>query len=137
MRQRLAGAVDSVTSAPSLAVFGYVPDSIPEPAFVVGEVEINPNNSFGGFDEARVTCYVLTGRQDDRAGQKLLDQFLSRTGAASVRAAILAARGAPGSPALSGAADDLNIESISGYRFYRFGDVPYYGAAITVKVVGS
>lgn len=136
VRQELANAAATITG---LRCFGYVPDSVSPPCFFPAEVDIEPNQTFSGSDKAFVTCRVLVSRADDRSGQKLLDELLSRTGSKSVRAALIAARGLPGQLALNGAADDLSIERIQGYRQYQVGSAEetYFGAEIIVKVIGS
>lgn len=127
------GGIDGLTCT------GYVPDAVAEPHFYAGEVEIDVNNAFGrgGHDVARVTCRVLVSRADDLAGQALLDTYLSRTGASSIRAALNTARGAPGQLALDGTCDDFSIDRIQGYRLYQVGETQYFGAEIIVRVIGS
>jgi hypothetical protein len=138
LKERIAAAVAAgVTSTPALSCTGYVPDSIAEPAFYCGEVDIDPMLSFGADDRVTVTCRVLVSRADDRAGQAALDGYLSRTGASSIRAALEAARGAPGQAALSGACDDLVVRGITGYRLYKVNDTDYYGAEIKVEAIGE
>lgn len=134
VRTELANAASAIEG---LTCYGFTPDAIAEPCFYTGEVEIEANNSFGGYDVARITCRVLVSRADDQAGQKQLDDFLSRTGERSVRAAILAARGEPGEAALNGAADDLSIDRVQGYRLYKVGEYQYFGGEIIVRVIGS
>lgn len=136
VRDELAAAARGIAN---LTCTGYVPDSVAEPHWYAGEVEIDVNNAFGagGYDVARVTCRLLVSRADDQAGQGLLDQYLSRTGDKSIRAALNAARGAPGQLALNGACDDFAIDRIQGYRLYQVGEVQYYGAEIIVRVIGS
>lgn len=134
----VAPVTDPLT--PGLECFGYCPDSIPEPCFYVGEAEIEPNTTHGtGADVSRLTCRVLVGKTEDEFSQGLLDIYLSRTGSGSIRAVLAsaAARGAPGQLALNGAADDLVVERITGYRMYEHSDKRYYGAEIIVRVVGS
>lgn len=139
VRERLAAAVEGVRGGNGevLQCFGYTPDAVTPPTFYAGEVSLNPNGTFNGFDVAKVTCRVLTSHSDDKEGQRLLDEFLRRTGTTSIRAAILAARGAPGDYALSGACDDLNVDAIQGYRLYRVGAEVFFGAEIVVNVIGD
>lgn len=135
VRTRLAEAVSTITG---LKTFSYVPDSMPEPAFMVGEVEIEFDRTFGrGQDEMTVTCRVLVSRADDRSGQSKLDGYLAGSGLLSIKAALEAARGAPGSPALGGACDDFRVERVLGYQVYTVGDARYYGADFIVRVIGS
>lgn len=131
---KAAGAVQLPTGA--LTCTGFVPDAVTEPHFFVGEYTQEFDKTFRGMDLLEFTCRVLVGRADDRAAQKLLDAMLSRTGNASLKAAIEAARGAPGEHALGGAADDLHVMRVQGYRWYEHAGVQYVGAELIVKVIG-
>ncbi|MFY1660905.1 hypothetical protein [Micromonospora sp. WMMD1274] len=135
VRQELANAVKPIRG---LTCYGYVPDSFTVPCFFPLEVEVDPNQSYGGYDRATVTCRIFVSSVDDKAGQKLLDELLSRTGPRSVRAALMAARGEPGEYALNGAADDFKIARIQGYRKYQVDDnTVYFGAEIVIEVLGK
>lgn len=143
VRQAISDAVDAgiagVDGMWNLTCTPYVPDAVTVPHFYAGEVEIDVNNAYGsgGYDQARITCRVLVSRADDKTGQALLDELLSRTGTNSIRAALNIARGAPGQAALSGTCDDFSIDRIQGYRLYQVGDTQYFGAEIVVRVIGS
>lgn len=117
---------------------GYVPDSIAAPAFFVAEVEVTYDKAMGRkLDELLFTCRALVGRTDDRTSQKILDSLLSGGGPASLKAAIEAARGAPGEMALGGLADDLHVQRVQGYRWYEHEGTTYVGAELTIKVIGD
>lgn len=134
IRQGLADVVEA--AIPGLNAFGYVPDSIPEPCFYAGEVEIDYDLAYQrGMDEARVSCRVLVGRAEDKAGQAALDLYLAGSGSSSVKAAI---EGTPGvAQTLGGACDDLHVMRVRGYRLYQVGENTYYGAQFTVRVIGA
>ena len=117
---------------------GYVPDSIVAPCFFVGEVEVNFDKAMGRkLDELLFTCRVLAGRADDRSSQRILDALLSGSGAASLKAAIEAARGGPGEYALGGLAHDLHVQRIQGYRWFEHAGSTYVGAELVIKVIGD
>ena len=121
-----------------LTCFGYVPDSVVTPCFFVGEVDITYDKTHGrGTDELMFTCRVLAGRADDRSAQRVLDSLLSGAGVASLKVALEAARGAPGELALGGAADDLHLERVQGYRWYEHQGSSFVGAELAVKVIGD
>ena len=137
VRRELALAVKAA-GIERLTCYGYMPSAPVVPAFMVGAVQIEPNNTFGGSDIAEITCTVLTSNSDDKDGQALLDDLLSRDGDRSIRAALMAVRGAPGEYALNGAADDLSIVRIDAYRHIDWDATStYFGADITVRVIGS
>lgn len=129
----LTAAADTVDG---LTCYDYVPDSVSEPCFYPQDIAIEFNKTYGGDVEAFVTCMVLVARSDDKAGQRKLRAYLSH-GAASIKAALEAAKGAPGEPALGGAADDLHVQRVTGYAVYTVGETPYYGAKLIVRVIGS
>ncbi len=128
---------DAVRGIPRFDAYGYVPDQPIVPCFYAGEVEIDPSQTFGGSDRATITCRILTSGAEDEAGQRELDELLSRVGPRSVRAALESARGAPGELALGGLADDVTVDAIRGYRSIPVGEASYYGAEIVVIVLGS
>lgn len=121
-----------------LVCTGYLPDSVVTPCFYVAEVEINFDKAHGrGMDELLFTCRAYASRADDRSSQQILDAMLSGSGAASLKAAIEAARGAPGEMALGGLADDLHLQRVQGYRWFEHAGSTYLGAELTIKVIGS
>lgn len=140
VRTGLAIAASSVVSDPKLTCFGYMPDSIPEPAFVVGSVLIDFDETMNrGSDELLVTCWVLTSRSDDKAGQKALDGYLKGSGASSLKAALEVDK------TLGGVCDWIRLERVRGYKTYEFGrvgdagagDSIYFGAELVVRVGGN
>lgn len=141
IRSAIADAARTVVLADGLGKLtatGYVPDSVAAPCFFVAEVEIEYDKAMGrGTDELLFTCRALVGRTDDRTAQKTLDGLLSGNGPASLKAAIEAARGAPGEMALDGLADDLHLQRVQGYRWYEHEGTTYVGAELTIKVIGD
>lgn len=122
----------------TLTSTSYQPDVVTEPHFFVGEYTVDFDKTFGrGLDEVEFTCAVLVSRADDRASQSLIDAMLSSAGPASLKKAIEAARGAPGALALGGAADDLHLMRVMGYRWYDFAGAKYLGAELIIRVIGD
>ena len=71
----------------------YVPDSVTEPHFFTGEVDVTFDRVMNrALDELQITCRVLVGRADDQASQLVLDALLSGSGPASTRTAMKRAR---------------------------------------------
>lgn len=138
VKEALANAVKAA-NIPHLDSYSYLPDTPHLPCFFAGEVAIRVNNSYGGYDEATITCSVFVSASDDRDGQRTLDRLISRTGPYSIRQALNDhGKGAPGQPALDGTCDDFSIDSIEGYGKIQVGDnQTFYGANITVRLIGS
>jgi len=138
------GIAAAVTSA-AVAVNGqtvtatdFVPDAPTPPHFVVAEFVNEYHQTYGsaGMDHVTVKCRLLTSRGSDAEGQRTLRKLATLTGVGSIPAAIEAARGAPGQMALSGAADDLALVSVTGPRLYEIGAVDFYGLEFSVLVIG-
>ncbi|MET9411274.1 hypothetical protein ABZX90_36855 [Streptomyces sp. NPDC002935] len=141
IRDAVADAARAVVLPSGIAKLtstGYVPDSVVAPHFFVAEVEVTYDKTFGrGTDELEFTTRVLVGRADDRSAQRILDGLLSGSGPSSLKAAIEAARGAPGELALGGLADDLHVMRVQGYRWYEHEGTTYVGAELMIKVIGD
>ena len=132
-----ASAVVMPTGVGSLTCTGYLPDSIHEPHFFVGEYDQEYDRTYAGMDRLEFTCRVLVSHADDLSAQKSLDGLLSRGGASSLKNAIEAARGAPGEMALGGLAHDLRVMRIQAYRWYEHAGTKYVGAELLVEVIGD
>jgi len=117
-----------------LVCYGYTPTKIEPPAFYPGEIEMDRTASgqrtFGNTRGYHVTATVLTGHADDEAGQKALDLLLSEGGSYDLIGAIEADK------TLGGLCNDLNVESVDGYRLYTVGNTPFYGARLRILVIG-
>lgn len=141
VRKALAQAASAVVLPPragKLTCTGYVPDAITEPHFFVAEYTIDFDRAMRrALDQAEFTTRVLVGRQDDETAQRVLDELLSGSGPASLKAAIEAARGAPGEYALGGLAHDLHVMRMQGYRWYEHQGTQYVGAELIIKVIGG
>jgi hypothetical protein len=126
------------TGTAKLTSTGYAPDAVTTPCFYVGDYTVDFDKTMRrGLDEVEFTCAVLVSRSDDLSGQKVLDGLLSGAGTGSLKAAIEAARGAPGAYALGGAAHDLRVTRVQSYRYYEVAGIQYLGAELTVRVIGD
>ncbi|WP_274031489.1 hypothetical protein [Streptomyces sp. MMBL 11-1] len=140
VRAAVAEAASAVVLpvAAKLTCTGYTPDAVTEPHFFTGEYSVEFDRTMRrGLDSAELTCRVLVGLADDEVAQRILDGLLSGAGPASLKAAIEAARGAPGQPALGGAADDLQVMRVQGYRWYEHQGAQYIGAELILKIIGK
>ena len=143
LRDAVRAADINIPGAGRLECYAHSPAAPNVPAFTCGQVVIDPMGTFGsggpGMEMLDLTCSVLTSTADDDSGQQLLDKLISKSGPYSVRAALLTARGAPGELALDGAADDVWVVRIDGYRMLSYGgeDQNYYGADLTIRVIGD
>ncbi|MGW2261448.1 hypothetical protein ACWCXE_27140 [Streptomyces sp. NPDC001780] len=141
VREAVAGAARAVVlpdGIGKLTASGYVPDAVTVPHFFTADYTVDFDRAMGrALDEVELTCQVLVGIADDRAAQRVLDALLSGSGPASLKAAIEAARGAPGEYALGGLAHDLHVTRVQGYRWYEHQGTQYVGAQLAVKIIGE
>lgn len=85
-------------------VFDYVPDQVPTPCAVIGNVTITFDEAQNrGLDQGEVDVLVIVSRMNERGAQDKLDGYLAGTGAGSVKAALEADR------TLSGALATLRV----------------------------
>ncbi|MFJ9573572.1 hypothetical protein [Streptomyces bacillaris] len=121
-----------------LTCTGYVPGAVTAPHFFCGEYTVDYDKAMRrSLDHIELTCRVLVGRADDRASQRTLDALLAGSGPSSLKAAIEAARGAPGEYALGGLAHDLHVMRMQGYRWYEHQGIDYVGAELIIKIIGE
>ena len=70
-------------------VFDYVPDQVPTPCAVVGNLTLTFDEAQNrGLDLANVDIIVIVSRMNERGAQDRLDGFLAGTGAGSIKAAL-------------------------------------------------
>lgn len=139
IREAIAEAASAVVlpaGVGKLTCTGYVPDSIYEPHFYVGEYDQEYDKTYGGLDRVEFTCRALVGRADDLSAQKILDSLLSRHGTASLKTAIEASRN-PATGALGGLAHDLRVMRVQAYRWYEHAGTKYVGAELVIEVIGD
>lgn len=107
------------------------PDAISVPHASVAIDEIVFDRAMGrGLDQLTFTVRIYTSKASDRAGQKVLNTYLSGS---SVKAAINADR------TLGGAASDVHVSGVSNIGVYEVAGTAYHGAefAVTVYATGA
>jgi hypothetical protein len=100
VRANLKTALSTVVTR----VFDYVPDQVPAPCGVVGNITIDFDEAQNrGLDRGEVDVLVIVSRMNERGAQDKLDALLAGSGAGSVKAALEADR------TLSGALATLRV----------------------------
>lgn len=70
-------------------VFDYVPDQVPTPCAVVGNLTLTFDEAQNrGLDLAQVDVIIIVSRMNERGAQDRLDGFLAGTGSGSIKAAL-------------------------------------------------
>jgi hypothetical protein len=83
------GLKTNLTTITGLRCFDIIPDSVPLPAAVVGQLDLTFDTSMArGLDTAEIEILLIVGRMSERAGQNKLDGYLAGSGSSSIKAAI-------------------------------------------------
>lgn len=118
VRANLKTAIAPVVSR----VFDYIPDQVPTPCAVVGNITITFDEAQNrGLDMGEVDVIVIVSRMNERGAQDKLDGFLAGTGAGSIKAAIEADRTLAGALATLRVirAAPITIE-VSGVTYFAY-----------------
>jgi hypothetical protein len=85
VRTELKTAIATVVSR----VFDYVPDQVPTPCAVVGNLTLTFDQAQNrGLDLATVDIIIIVSRMNERGAQDRLDAYLAGSGAGSIKAAL-------------------------------------------------
>lgn len=135
--------LEAIAESIGLNALDYVPDVLPNTAFYVGEMEIQPNQAFNkrrpdgsrmGVDQATITCRLLVARSDDKHAIRKMRQYLAGSGDQSLIQAIQdpSKQQNPELP-WSG----IKVVALHGNRLFNVGEAKFYGTEIEVFVVGA
>ena len=131
----VAAAITTNLAGDVLAKRTYAlsPDSLNPPTAVVVPgpgTFLTYDDTFSGTGNFAVVVKILNGTQDSGSSQKLLLGYMAKTGATSIRAAILA------SPTLGGICSYLQIPSAENYGDVEWAGQQYLGFELPVGVFG-
>jgi hypothetical protein len=111
--------------------FSLSPDSLNPPTIVVVPAPgdfLFYDDTYGATDNFAALVKVLNGTQDSNSSQALLLGYMAKTGATSVRAAILAA------PTLGGICSYMQIPTAQNYGDVEWAGQQYLGFELPVAV---
>lgn len=129
LQQQADGLQAALANITGLRVFDHVPDNWATPCTFVVPDTIEYWNAFSGGDAIHNwTCTVVVGRQSDRSSQRQLFEYMSYSGAKSVRAAIEADR------TLGGVVQTLIVNRAENVRMVTQGDQYYLAVDFTVQI---
>jgi hypothetical protein len=131
----VAAAITTNLAGDVLAKRTYAlsPDSLNPPTAVVVPgpgTFLTYDDTFDGTGNFAVVVKILNGSQDSGSSQKLLLGYMAKTGATSIRAAILA------SPTLGGICSYMQIPSAENYGDVEWAGQQYLGFELPVGVFG-
>ena len=127
----VSGIATNLATIQGLRVQEQVLDTAPVPVALIGPPSTVAYDEVmaRGADNYTFSVRVLVARADARSGQVTLGEYLSGSGARSVKAAI------ESDPTLGGAADTCRVTSATGIGIYPYGDIDYLGADFSLEVI--
>lgn len=129
----IAAAIRTGLAADTVAgrTFSISPDSLNPPTVVIVPAPgdfLFYDDTFNGTDNFACLVKVLNGTQDSESSQKLLLGYMAKTGATSIRAAILA------SPTLGGICSYMLIPTAQNYGDVEWAGQQFLGFELPVAV---
>lgn len=137
----VATALEAEGEACGINTLDYVPESLPNTGMYVGEMDIEPNQSFNskkpdgsrkGTDAASITLRLLVARSDDKHAIRKMRSFLAGSGAKSLVERLQETNGRIADYPWSG----LKVTAMRGNRLFVVGETKYYGTEIEIYVTG-
>ncbi len=134
----IADALTACAESVGLNALDYVPDTLPNTAFYVGEMEVDTNMTFGrrsgtrtGTDAVTITCRVLVARTTDRYALRKSRGYMAGSGLRSLLQAIQA------DGTLAGSCSSSKVTRMVGNRMFDVAGVKYYGVELDVYAIGE
>lgn len=136
----VALALEDKAKAVGLNALDYVPDDLPNTAFYVGEMDIQPNQTFNkvrpdgtrmGTDQATITCRVLVARSTDKFAVRKMREFMAGSGDKALIQSI------QGDPTLNNTVSSSKVQAMRGNRLFIVGEGKFYGTEIDIFVIGE
>lgn len=128
-----AGLETRLATIAGLRTSAYVPDSVAPPMAIVGlPTSATYDLSMGnGTDSLEIPIIIVAGKMSDRKSQSLLDEFVSGSGAKSIRAAI------QGDRTLGGACASARITSAGNYGTTNIAGIDYLTVEFECIIYGG
>ena len=124
-----AGIKTRLATISGLRVFDYMPDAVNPPLAFPVLTGIEYHKAFSGGDvQFSYNIGVVVGRVSERTAQTTLDQFMSYSGASSIRAAL------EGDKTLGGIVDTLTLSSSANISSLAIGDANFITVDFTLLV---
>lgn len=126
IREGLATNLATITGLRTSAV---MPEDPNPPVAIVAPQSISYDAAMGrGLDSYNFSITVIVGRADGRSAQNKLDDYVSSTGASSIKVAIESDR------KLDGQCKDLQVTAMNSYGAISIGEIQYLAAEFDVVV---
>jgi hypothetical protein len=124
-----AGLATRLGTIPGLRTTTEQPDTISPPVAIVNLSDVLYDTTFArGLDQYNFVITLIVGRVGERSAQRLLDAYVSSTGASSVKLAVELDK------TLGGKCDTLRVSNMRNYGQTVIGEVTYLAAEFSVVV---
>jgi hypothetical protein len=124
-----AGLATNLGTIPGLRTTTETPDTVSPPIAIINVANVSFDKTGSrGLDEYNFVITCVVGRVGERTAQRLLDSYVSSTGASSVKLAIESDR------TLGGSCDTLRVTDMRNYGSIVIGEVTYLAAEFNVVV---
>lgn len=136
-----AKRLEEIAESVGLNALDFVPDDLPNTAFYVGEMDIEPNQSFNkkgpdghriGTDKATITLRLLVARSTDKWAIRKMRDFANGSGDRSLIEAVQKTNNQYPTYPWSG----VVVTSLRGNRLFNVGEAKFYGTEIEVNLIG-
>jgi hypothetical protein len=123
------GLATNLATISGLRTTTETPDTISPPVAIINVANVNFDKTFArGLDEYNFVITCVVGRVGERTAQRLLDSYVSSTGASSVKLAIESDK------TLGGNCDTLRVTDMRNYGSIVIGEITYLAAEFNVVV---
>ena len=126
VRSNLAATVATIDG---LRAVEFVPPTITPPTAVVSLGAGTYDDTFGGSMTCEFGVLVLVARADDRSAQARLNDYISPTGASSIKATVDAA------PTLGGSVGTATVTGWGDPAEFEIAGISYVGVEFTVEAI--
>jgi hypothetical protein len=112
------GLATNLATISGLRTTTETPDTISPPVAIINVANVNFDKTFArGLDEYNFVITCVVGRVGERTAQRLLDSYVSSTGASSVKLAIESDK------TLGGNCDTLRVTDMRNYGSIVIGEI--------------
>jgi hypothetical protein len=124
-----AGLASQIGAVPGLRTTTETPDTISPPIAIINVSNVSYDKAGSrGLDEYNFVITLIVGRVGERTAQRLLDSYVSTTGASSLKLAVESDR------TLGGKCDTLRVTEMRNYGQTVIGEVTYLASEFNVVV---
>jgi hypothetical protein len=140
----VAMALETAAKTTGINAIDFVPDSLPDEMFYVGEMDITMDVTFRrntvdgnghitrvGTDQGMITCRILVARSTDKYAVRKMRSYMAGSGPTAVAEAIMQDK------TLGGTVHSSQLKRLQGNRLFEVGMGKFYGVEMDIFVIGA